>query len=262
MKVLVISDLHIGSTYSLIPKGFITSEGYEVKPNKAQQWLAKCWEDFQMWIDGNIGADPFALVINGDLIEGIHHGTKEIWSNEIEDQIEAAAMIITPLARRAKKVFLVDGTECHTGGHEHRIGREIGAQVNPDTKRCTFPRLYLQAGKHTLVFKHHIGTSTREWTGASAYSNHLAEERLQAAMHGHPLPDVLACAHRHKFGHWEDSHGHCVVTPPWQMGTRYARKVVPNPLVRPGGVLIDTSGPRVDLQHITYDAMPVKPVKL
>jgi hypothetical protein len=261
-KIVVISDLHIGSTLAMVPEGFITHDGAEVIPNAASRWLNECWTEFNEWIDAQVGAQPFVLVINGDLIEGKHHSTTEIISSEIEDQIEAASMILNPLARRAEKVFIVDGTHCHGSGHEHRVGTLIGAEVNPDTKRCTFPRLYLESGNHVVLCKHHIGTSTRSWTEASQLSSHLAEERIQAAMNKMPMPDVMCVAHRHKFGIFEDSHGICVVTPPWQFATKHARKVVPSPTVRCGGIIIDTSGPKATVGHITFEPAPTKTTRV
>jgi hypothetical protein len=261
-KVLIISDLHIGSAMSPIPVPFITAQGNEVKPNAVQQWLNACFDDLMGWVDAQIGTEPFALVFNGDTIDGLHHGAKEAFSPEIDDQIEAATILLAPLARRAAKRFFVLGTECHTNGFEHRIAFELNGERNPETGRCVFHRLMLQAGKHTIVCKHHIGTSMRMWTEASALASNLAEEQVQAALNKHPVPSVLVCSHRHKFGHWENAHGHCVVTPPWQCATRFAHKVVPNPIVRPGAVLLDVSGPKVRVDHITYDAPAPKPVKL
>ena len=261
-NILVLSDLHIGSAMAPIPDGFITANGNLIQPNALQQWLNACWEDMQQWVTTKLGDKPYALVLNGDIIDGLHHGAKEAFSPEIDDQIEAATMLLTPLSRRAAKTYVVTGTECHTQGYEHRIAFELGAEKNPETKRCAWQRLMLSHGANNVLFKHHIGTSMRMWTEASAYAAQLAEERVQAAMNGHPIPSMLVCAHRHKFGHWEDAYGGCCVTPPWQCATRYAHKVVPNPVVRPGAVLLDLSGNRVKVDHITYDAPLPKRVLL
>lgn len=261
-KIVVLSDLHIGSPFALIPHGFVTSHGNEIRPNSVQEWLMECWEDAQTWIAEQVAGEPYVLVVNGDAIDGLHHGAVEAFSNEIEDQIEAAGFILGPVARRAEKTFFVEGTECHTNGHEHRIALAVGAEMNQETKRHIFDRLTMVCGDHTVVFKHHTGASMRSWTEASAFSSHLAEERVQASMNGHPIPDVLCMAHRHKFGHWEDAHGHAIVTPPWQCATRYARKVVPNPIVRPGVVMLDMGGKTVRVERITYKPPPPKCVRI
>jgi hypothetical protein len=261
-KLLILSDLHIGSALSPIPQPFITMNGNEVVANPVQRWLNQCWEDMLQWVDEQVGTDPFAIVFNGDVIDGLHHGTKEVFSPEIDDQIEAATMFLAPLAMRAAKRFFVLGTECHTNSHEHRIAFELNGERNPETNRCSFSRLTLNMGHHTIICKHHIGTSMRMWTEASALASNLAEERLQAAVNNHPLPDVLVCSHRHKFGHWQDSYGHCIVTPPWQCATRFAHKVVPNPIVRPGAVLLDTANPTLIVERVMYRAPQPQTIKL
>ena len=73
--VFVLSDLHCGSTLAVMPPGFVTLEGNSVALNPVQQWLWKCWQETHKWILETAAGEPFALVINGDLIEGNHHRT-------------------------------------------------------------------------------------------------------------------------------------------------------------------------------------------
>src|SRR3972149_5053317 len=41
---VVIADIHAGSTVGLLPPGFVTKEGNEVKQNPLQEWLWACWQ--------------------------------------------------------------------------------------------------------------------------------------------------------------------------------------------------------------------------
>ena len=89
------------------------------------------------------------------------------------------------------------------------------------------------------VFRHHIGTSVRRALSATQFSIHLGEEQVEAANNGEVIPRVLCCAHRHKFGVWEDDRGLAVVSPPWQMLSRFAHKVVSQARIKPGVFILD-----------------------
>ena len=242
-------DTHFGSTMSMVEPGFKNLDGIEIGQGPFGEWLAECWQAGQDFIAAQTHGKPYALVLMGDLIEGNHHRNKQVISLEIEDHIALAESVLTPVARRAAKTYVIQGTECHTNGHEDSIARHLGAEQNPVTGKHTFVRLERTVNGTKSVFRHHIGTTTRTYLEASALSIHLAEEQVVAAKAGLDIPRVLICAHRHKYGAFTDGLGLSLVTPPWQMATRYAHKVVPNPRVRPGVVVLhyeeDGKMPRV-----------------
>lgn len=73
-KILVVlSDLHCGSTVGLLPPGFTAQDGNEIRQNRYQEWLWECWTDATGdYFRRHVGDEPFVLLLNGDLIEGIH----------------------------------------------------------------------------------------------------------------------------------------------------------------------------------------------
>ena len=248
--VFVVSDLHCGGSGGLLPPGFRTFEGNEVRQNVGQAWLWPLWEKSIAWAKDKAAGQPFAIVVNGDVTEGVHHRNKQVISVEPEDHVEAARMSLEGLVDGASGVYVVQGTECHTEGVEASIGRELNAVENPETGRHSFVRLELEVNGTLCVFRHHIGTTSRSWLEASQLSIHMREEQVQAARKGTTIPKVLVCSHRHKFGYWGDPSALVVVTPPWQIPTRYAHKVVPNPVIEPGIVSLDWRG-------LTPGSMPV-----
>lgn len=237
--VVVLSDIHAGSTVALLPPGFKTLEGVKITPNAIQQWLWECWKDLNEWISDVTGGDEWALVLNGDLTEGIHHGTKQIISNDLGDHIEAAIQILSPLADRASKVFVTKGTETHVSNCEASIGTALGAEMNQELLIRAWDRLTLDVAGVRCVFRHHIGTTVRRGLAATQLSIHLAEEQVEAANNGEVIPRVLGCAHRHKFGKYEDDRGLALVSPPWQMLSRFAHKVVSQARTKPGAYILD-----------------------
>ena len=238
--ILVMSDLHCGSTVALLPPRFETIEGQAVRQNKIQKWLWGCWTDATgPWFKSVIGDDPFALVINGDAIEGVHHGTTQVISPDPADHRVAAEQILAPVAELASAVFVVKGTEVHTLNSELQLGHNLGASRHPDTGLAAADRWIIDCAGVRCVFRHHIGTSARTYLEASQLSIHLGNEQIEAARVGHPVPRVLGCAHRHRYGLYDDAHGLCFVTPPWQALTRFGHKVVSAAVTKPGMVVLD-----------------------
>ena len=44
--VLVVSDMHVGSAYGLLPEGFVGSTGAMLNLNMGQEYLWECWKHF------------------------------------------------------------------------------------------------------------------------------------------------------------------------------------------------------------------------
>jgi hypothetical protein len=240
--VLVLSDLHVGSTKALLPPDFKTLEGNEVKLNAMQEWLWECWVRANAFIEEVADGDPYALVLNGDLIEGIHHGTKEIWSPEVKDHIAAAYQLLAPVAKRAAHTFLVRGTECHTNNQEVSLGEMLGAERCKETGLAATDRLTLDVNGVRHVFRHHIGSTIRRGLAGTQLSINLAEEQVEAVNNGESLPRVVCMAHRHKFGIYQDDNGMAIVSPPWQGLTRFGHKVVSQARTKPGLFILDSRG--------------------
>lgn len=240
--VLVVSDLHCGSTVALMPPDFETIEGNKIEHNAVQAFLWACWQDLAHWLQTETAGANYATVINGDVIEGDHHATKQIWSKDTSDHVAAAAAVLQPVLARSSHFFIVQGTECHTNNHEVSLGKILRAQNNPDTGLPAFGRLLLTVRGCRCAFSHHIGTATRGWTKATQLASVLSEERLQAVRNGEPPPQVICRAHRHDFGTYSDGRGTVIASPPWQMLTRFGHKVVPEARTQPGAYLLDWRG--------------------
>ncbi len=239
--LLVLSDLHCGSSFGLLPPGFINTEGNEVGQNSFQKFLWKCWiQATQKWLPPLLGGDQFAILLNGDLVDGVHHGTKELISSNEDDHVEAAKQALKPLTEKSSATFLTVGTEVHTKNFETKIGKEIGAWQHPDTGRYASPRISLNIAGTRIVAFHHISATSRAWLAASAYSIFLANEQIEAARAGEEIPRVVCCAHRHKHGAFDDGDdGLIVVSAPWQLSTRFGNKYAPSSRFKTGMILLD-----------------------
>jgi hypothetical protein len=248
--IVTLADIHSGSTRSVLPPKFSTTNQNEIGLNSIQEYLWECWERTQDYIKEVAANDPYVLVLNGDLVEGIHHGTKEVWSPDTRDHVRCAIKLLKPVAAKAKATFVIRGTECHTGTQENTVAEVLGAVANPEAgdnedgspKDYGFDRLTLDMNGVRHVFRHHIGTSVRRTLAATQLSVNLAEEQLEAINNGEQIPQVICCAHRHKYGEYKDDNGLVVVSPPWQALTRFGHKVVSQARTKPGVHILDHRG--------------------
>jgi hypothetical protein len=226
--LVVISDIHAGSTKAILPPNFKTLEGQPIGQSAGQEWLWAGWVEFKRWLSGIVNPKEYAVVLNGDLIEGNHHGTKEIWSPETGDHAKAAIEILAPVARRAAKTFVIRGTECHVGSSEISIARTIGAEVNPESQQPFWDRLTLDMCGVRLSVRHHFPATSRVHLEASQHSIQIGNAILEAVRAKEVPPRVIIGAHRHRPGHWDDGVNMSVVTGAWQTLTRFGFKVVPD----------------------------------
>jgi len=258
-RIVVISDTHFGSDVGLLPPGVFNHKGLEFHLSPLQQWLWDRWLDAtQKWLPTILGDDPWALVINGDITEGSHHGTTELVSGDVDTHQDISEIALAPLAEAATKTFVVEGTDVHTRGFERGIGKALKAQRNPQTHSHCFPQLFLECGGILCSFKHHITTALRPWTESGSYAAALTKEQADAAKYNHRIPRVVVRSHRHITGAWRTTGGLLVCTPPWQAMTRYARKVTQGHVTPVGLIVLDFADadpdglPRV----ITKDYIP------
>lgn len=247
-RVVVVSDMHCGSTRGLCPPNYRTLDGNPIRLNPVQQWL---WTSYTHFVGVARRYAPYALVVNGDAIEGIHHGGQQVWSPDAADHFGAAVQALTPLAEHANAVYIIQGTECHTKSAEHGLVTAL-----PNARACTH-RLDLDINGYIVRFVHHISTSSRVYLRASRLSIHLANMQLEAHRAGRPIPSALIAGHCHTYDRYESGGGVLALTmPPWQVGTRFVDRVVPHHEPEVGGVILDFAdsarGARPTVREVLY----------
>lgn len=237
--VLLLSDLHIGSTVGLWPPGFVCEEGYPIGQNKFQEWLWECWSDMLVWADKVIGKDDFELVLNGDLVDGIHHKTLQVMSPNVGDQTAAVMDVLGRFVGKAARVHVIKGTEAHTRNDEIRLGKAMDGTRDPITGQHAWDILDLEVNGTLFNFAHHISATARPYLEASAHSIALGALTMSRARTGKAIPKVMCRAHRHRHGIWTDGNMMTCVTGAWQGLTRYGYKVVPDAVPQPSAVIFD-----------------------
>lgn len=245
--LLNVSDLHCGGTTALCPPEVPLDTGGTYRPSRAQAWLWEQWCEFTEWALSYIDGRPFVLLVNGDLIEGVHHVTTEIVSPEIAVHTWIATKCLERLAAAATDRIFVRGTPVHTGySTESAIGSMLGSRPDPEfgmdgANRHAWPRARFQVHGGSCRASHHISTTKRPWLEASALGIEFEAEHTAAAKGGRKPPVLMTRAHRHRFGCLIKGNGVFAVTPAWQFPTGFVHKVIPADAEQTevGGILFD-----------------------
>jgi hypothetical protein len=260
VRILVISDLHVGSVYGLLPPGYHDSRGNEIRQNIGQKYLWDCWLDLAARAKR---LRPDVVVVNGDLVDG-RRG--ELCLQSPVDQAEACLQVLQALGCRGAKWFFVQGTEFHdseAGREVEVVASQLGTSyVGLGAGVYTREVLDLECGGVVVNFAHGIST------GAGLYrAVAIDREALWSALAGKagslPKADVIVRSHAHYFVHVEHASKHAVVTPCWQLQTRFMRRrsvyrMVPDI----GAVVLDVAPGLIGVRKILYPLPTLKPVSL
>lgn len=262
--VITISDLHVGSTTGLChPKVNLVDGGYYT-PNKFQSTLYKYWRNFWgEYVPAIVkGADKVIVVINGDILDGIHHDTVNVVSNSWAVQEYAAMTLLQEIPKicpvQLHEFYVVKGTEVHTGKNgesEERIARSIYAVTNEIDESASY-QWRLDVDGVLFQFAHHIGTTSSAAYESSAPMRELVAAMVEAAAWGLKLPDVLVRSHRHRFIEvpipTEKGRIRVVITPGWQLRTPFVERIDRMRMPHIGGVVFRVNDGRVEVCEKLY----------
>lgn len=195
-RLLVLSDLHVGSRYALVPPAF--------RPEHAGpggMFMTYMWDCWHHMIRHLPPLD--CVIINGDSMEG-EHPTLRTASESVEvsplRQVDMAIETLTPLRAKTKKLWLIRGTGFHEGKWNQALedlGRELKAEQWTD-------RRYSGEVLDGEFFGLRINAAHAMSTGA-IYSGTLADRTARfmiLAEHlGKTVPaDVVIRSHVHSTG--------------------------------------------------------------
>lgn len=229
------------------PEGFPLDDGGTYLPSKFQRKVWAMWEEFwDEWVPRVTQGEPFDLVLNGDCLDGVHHGSTTQFSHNMEDQRRAAISLLEPYVRRAERYYHVRGTEAHVGKsaeHEEAVARALGAVPSEDGQYARW-ELWHRIGGDLVHLLHHIGTTGSSAYEATAVHKELTESFVESGRWGDEPPRVVVRSHRHRYLEdriaAKDGYAISVVTPAWQGKTPFAWKIPGARLSQPqfGGILI------------------------
>jgi hypothetical protein len=266
VTIAAIGDLHCGGTTGLHPDTpTVLDDGGLFTPSEVQIWNFHNWLDF--W-DRAGKHGPLHIVLNGDAVDGNHHGTVQIVSPHPIVQCDIFKACWIPVLERIKvaSFVMVRGTEVHvgqSGGVEEALGRWLAGQGVPVVKdEGNFSHWHFRGsyGGVKVDATHHGRFGARPWTKAGAVSNLAMQIFIEYHERGEEAPDLCLRSHHHRY---LDTHDNAPVRviqlPCWQMATGYAKRVAPETLSDLGGSIIRCQDGRIlDVDTIRYK--PARPI--
>ncbi len=262
--MLVVSDLHCGSTIGLCPpEGIPLDDGGAYVPSDAQRWLWDRWEALLKRADAaRKRGDRLHVVVNGDLIDGDHHGTLQLASRSISDQLDIAKASFEPvLALTPASVVVVRGTETHvgkSGSAEESFARWLdgqGVRVIRDEATGNFSHWHFRGeyGGVVIDATHHGRVGGRPWTKLNGTASLAAEIVLEYAKRGETPPAIALRSHYHQYVDTGDAYPTRVIqTPAFQLATAFVKKVAAESLADVGGVVLVIEDGHVEVQRVTF----------
>jgi len=249
MLIAVVSDLHCGSTVGLATPDPVTlDDGGTYVPTDAQRWLWRHWLGYWATVRRLAAGRNLIVILNGDAMDGDHHGTAQIVSRHPGTQFDILLKCLAvPLALRPRHVIVVRGTESHVGksgsGEEalarHLLNTGVPVVPCPDTKTASWWHFTGTFGPLLVSATHHGRIGQRPWTKGNVSSNLAAQIFYEHAARGQRHPDIALRSHYHKTADSGDSHPVRVIqTPAWQLATAYAYRVAADSLADVGGLTI------------------------
>lgn len=242
------------------PKGVNLDGGGTYTPSALQMKLWAIWREFwDDWIPVATKGEPFAVVVNGDTIDGVHHNSTTQISHDLQDQANIAYELLAPIVKLCKgKFYMTRGTDAHVGQsgvNEEKLAHRLGAKKNEVNQHARF-ELWMNIGKHLIHFAHHIGTTSSMAYETSAVMKELSEMYADSARWNNQSPDVISRAHRHR--HIEvrvptkNGYGIAFTTPAWQLRTPFSYRIPGGRVALPqiGGSLIRMGDRELFTEHM------------
>jgi len=220
-KILVISDLHVGSKFAVAPRKL---------GNKITRAIYREWKKMT-----ETGPYDY-LILNGEAVDGpqVANKGKEVWEGDVSRQIDIAIDLVNEIDY--EKLLVTYGTTYHTQENlnaDEQFAKQIGA--NAHGWELNFQPLGTNGIFH---ISHQVGVSSSSW---QYRTTPIAKELVAALLNEKELYkyDGIIRSHAHYFVFVRFT-AFGIITPCWQTRTPY--------MIKKGLSLIPKMG-YVVLQH-------------
>ena len=188
MRILILSDLHIGSTFGLFPRGFKTKQGNEIKLNSGQCALLYY---FDKMIDELSKINYLFLL--GDLIQGLNPSESGRWvmPTDFDIQIEACIFLLKKITKKFSdlKIIGISGTPYHTSDIFHPekyIIEELGGKFLNEIATIKLKDYYINLShgvSQAVVYRTTILEREMFFSSIAEYSNKI--KKIEIFIRGH-----------------------------------------------------------------------------
>jgi len=233
-NLVVVSDLHCGCRMGLLPpEGLVIDGGTKIAQSKLQKKVWSWWDEFWgEWVPVACHNEPYAVVVNGDALDGVHHNSTSQISHNLADQSKIAYAVLKPIYERCEgRLYMVRGTEAHvgpSGAQEEQLATVLEAIPDEEGMRSRY-ELWVEIGRGLVHCMHHIGTTGTSHYESTAVLKELSESYQEAGRWRRRSPDCVVRSHRHRNIEirvpTDLGYGIAFVTPGWQLKTPFAYKI-------------------------------------
>jgi len=249
--VVIVSDLHVGSIYGIMPPSVERADGLTISPGKAQKALYDAWKHIsEKW------NAPDLLIVNGDAIDGPSPASLyETWCSDVSEQVEAAYELLEMWNANAYRFTVGSGYHVSSKNlkYEQTLANLFGTRAEQ--------QLSIEVGDKRMHVAHEIGVSGSPMYRTTALARELAFLKLnQSYLSDY---DWTIRSHAHYYVHVEYKSHHGLITPCWQIQTPYMVKRSPFGMIPDIGALRITIGREADrLEKFFVRAKTQKPEKI
>ena len=260
--VAIISDMHVGSSVSVCPLKWNLMEGgtYRASPGQKiihRQWVKSAKKINDLRTDGK-EKKRLIVILNGEPIDGNHHGTAQLITLLPKEQINMAISLLDEWlgiaefdSKRDDCIYLVRGTSTHEKGeHINQIGRDLDGVVpfrpdsSPNVKDGRYHHQKLRRTVNGVLFDiahHGFSRGARAWTRSNSIRWSLMSIYLTCLKKKLPIPRYVIRSHKHYFT-WDALHDDDVtiwgfLTPTWQLKTNFSYMVAANDPLNTIGII-------------------------
>ncbi len=262
-NVIVIADIHASDQLALCPPEVQLAHGGTYAASKWQLLIWEAWQHFwNVWVPKATKNEPYAVVINGDGVDGRHHNTTHQITQDKADQHKIGLMLLEPIVKKCNGLFYyLSGTEAHGGiggEDEEKLAKALGAIPDENGMYSRY-EMYMQVGKALCHFSHHIGITGSMAYETTALTKEFNEFCAESARWGRPIPDIVVRSHRHRHAEVRvptaNGYGIIFVTAAWQLKTPFIFRMpggrVTTPMI--GGSLIRQGDEEFFTRHKTWE---------
>lgn len=264
-SIVIFSDIHVGSKYSVCSKNPSITDGEPYTPTKAQKALLECWKSACK----DIEYTPNAIVINGEPTDGPNRRSMGAgqWSTSHIDQVRDFKKIFKTIPRDNKtSVFFVRGSGYHvTADGATPIEEAVAEELNANRYRAhggsgwtDFELNIEMLGKY-FNFTHHVGFSRWFQYRTTPLASEMAKLHFEHTKRGFHT-DVMVRSHVHYYVEVRFPHTKGFTTPAWKFpdGFMYRTGEPTLPDVGCIEVIVETNGKiHVEPHLIEVDFKPM-----
>ena len=202
--------MHCGSPVGILPPGQWQLRAANIKQNAGQRLTWRMFCDHADIIGKMRTNAKLIVVLNGDMVEGVHHGNLQVMTSYMREQEAIAQHAIDHILGLMKftegdALYFVAGTNSHVAESEERLARDFDAipyrkdsSVDRADGRYCHPSLKLNVNRKRVWWAHKLVGVGKGPNRENSMRNYMRRLRLDMYAEKTIPPDYLIGSHFHQ----------------------------------------------------------------